>query len=227
MTATLAEEIALTPSVSSFEGVSRADRARCRPQRVLVVDDHELVQAGIRAMLDAEPWVATCLGASSAEAAWAVARRHQPQMVLVSTSLQGRSGFEVCRMFRERLPHVRIVMMSSEGRVAPSLAIANGAIGFVPKGLPAAGIVAALKRAAQGHLVFPRGTTDQDATQLSRRELDVLRFLVKGLSNPEVALQLNLSRHTVKQHTSTVYRKLGVRNRAEAASKAQELGLVA
>ena len=59
------------------------------------------------------------------------------------------------------------------------------------------------------------------------RELDVLQHLASGLSNPEVAASLNLSRHTVKQHTSAVYRKLGVRNRAQAASRAQELGLVA
>jgi two-component system response regulator DesR len=62
--------------------------------------------------------------------------------------------------------------------------------------------------------------------RLSPRELDVLQQVSSGLSNPEVANLLNLSRHTVKQHTSAVYRKLGVRNRAQAASRAQELGLL-
>jgi two-component system response regulator DesR len=62
---------------------------------------------------------------------------------------------------------------------------------------------------------------------LTARERDVLVHLARGLSNPEVASALNLSRHTVKQHTSAVYKKLGVRNRAEAASRAQRLGLAA
>jgi ATP/maltotriose-dependent transcriptional regulator MalT len=73
--------------------------------------------------------------------------------------------------------------------------------------------------------VFPREEA-VEAEQLSRRELDVLEHLVQGYSNPEVAQVLHLSRHTVKQHTCAVYRKLAVRNRAEAAAKARQLGLV-
>ena len=74
--------------------------------------------------------------------------------------------------------------------------------------------------------MFPK-SAGAPVLQLSRRELDVLRHVASGLSNPETASTLNLSRHTVKQHTSAVYRKLGVRNRAEAANRARELGLLA
>lgn len=199
---------------------------RCQSQRVLVVDEHELVQAGLRAVLTDEPWVASCLGASSAELAWQIARRQQPQLVLVSTSLEGSSGLELCRAFKERMPYVRVVLMSGEGRVPVALAMLHGAAGALPKQLPTATIVAAVKRIAEGARVFPKDTMPT-AEQLSKRELQVLKHLVYGLSNPEVAAALNLSRHTVKQHTSAVYRKLGVRNRAQAASRAQELGLVA
>ncbi|RAG82395.1 DNA-binding response regulator [Streptacidiphilus pinicola] len=199
---------------------------RCQLQRVLIADEHELVQAGLRAVLMDEPWVASCLGAGSAELAWQVARRHQPQLALVSTSLGGRSGLELCRAFKERMPYVRVVLVSGEGRVSAALASTHGAVASLSKQMPSAAIVSALKRVAEGARVFPRDEVN-GAVQLSKRELDVLQHLVLGLSNPEVAALLNLSRHTVKQHTSTVYRKLGVRNRAQAASRAQELGLVA
>lgn len=201
---------------------------RCRPQRILVVDEQELIQAGLRAVLSREVWVEGCLGAGSVEAAWAAALRHQPQLILLSTTVSGTSGLELCRAFRERLPCVKVVLMSGDGRVAAALAMANGAVGFVPKQTPVAGIVQALRRVAEGSRVFPTAPHATEASvQLSRREHDVLQLLVGGLSNPEIALRLHLSRHTVKQHTSVVYRKLGVRNRAQAASRAQELGLVA
>jgi len=147
----------------------------------------------------------------------------------LSTSVAGESGLGLCRLIRDRLPHVRVLLMSSEGRVSNPLARANGAIGFLPKHLPAHSLLAVIERAVAGEQVFPRdSSSDAEAeTGLSRRELDVLRHLVAGLSNPEMALALSLSRHTVKQHTSAVYRKLGVRNRAQAAGRARELGLVA
>jgi two-component system response regulator DesR len=79
---------------------------------------------------------------------------------------------------------------------------------------------------AEGARVFPKEKAQAGSVHLSKRELDVLQLIVAGMTNPEVAALLNLSRHTVKQHSSVVYRKLGVRNRAQAASRAQELGLV-
>ncbi|TGN65063.1 response regulator transcription factor [Nocardioides eburneiflavus] len=205
------------------------DPDRCRPQRILVVDDMELVQAGLRALLTDQTYVASCLTAGSLQTAWDLVRRHQPQLVVLSTSVAGESGLVLCRHIRDHMPHVRVLLMSSEGRVSNSLARANGAIGFLPKHLPAPSILAVVERAVAGEQVFPRDSSadSEPESALSRRELDVLRNLVAGLSNPEMALALSLSRHTVKQHTSAVYRKLGVRNRAQAAGRARELGLVA
>ncbi len=210
-----------------WAGEHRSPVERCRPQRILVVDDHELTQAGLRAVLGREAWVGSCLGASSMEDAWSIARRHHPQVVLLGTSVQGRPGLELCRALRAQMPYVKVVLMSNDGTVPVSLAKAHGAVGFLPKHLPVAGIVAAVRRVAEGGWAFPAREEASDSVHLSRREMDVLRHLVDGLSNPEVAARLNLSRHTVKQHTSVVYRKLGVRNRAEAASRAYVLGLVA
>lgn len=198
----------------------------CRPQRVLIVEELELMQAGLRSVLATAPWVQTCMGASSAEDAMQIARRLRPQLVIVSTSLEGRSGPNLCRALRDAMPYIRIVLMSGEGQVPAPLASSLGAVAALSKNMTRGALLAALKRVAEGGRVFPKSPPPPES-HLSKRELDVLQHLAAGLSNPETASTLNLSRHTVKQHTSAVYRKLGVRNRAEAASRAQELGLIA
>ena len=199
---------------------------RCQLQRVLVVDENELLQAGLRSILVEQPWVASCLLATNAETAWQVAQRHHPQLVVVSTSLGGRSALELCRAFRDRMPHVRVVLLSGEGRVSAAMALQHGAVASLSKQMPRQVIANALERVAEGAKIFPKETA-ADHVRLSPRETDILRHVSAGLSNPEVAQQLSLSRHTVKQHTSAVYRKLGVRNRAEAVQRAQRLGLTA
>ncbi|GAB3680934.1 LuxR C-terminal-related transcriptional regulator [Saccharopolyspora tripterygii] len=208
------------------EDAELASEDHCQVQQILVVDENELVLAGLRAVLSAERWVGTCLTADSADTAWQVARRQNPQVVLVSTALGGRSALELCRTFKERMPHVRIVLMSGEGRLSAASAKLHGAVATFPKHMPAAAIVTTIRRVADGARVFAKEPESPLPEQLSQRELSVLQHLAAGLSNVEVAEALNLSRWTVKQHTSAVYRKLGVRNRAGAASRAQHLGLL-
>ncbi|WP_375001435.1 LuxR C-terminal-related transcriptional regulator [Aeromicrobium sp. CTD01-1L150] len=192
-----------------------------------MVDESEVVQAGLRSLLTSQSWVSSCLGAATPSTAMEIARRRQPHILLVSSSINGESGLSLCRDAKVALPMAKVVLMSGQGRVARSLAQAHGAVGFLSLNLPAEAVVNVVHRVADGARVFPREQFEEPNALLSRREMDVLRHLVAGLSNPEVASALNLSRHTVKQHTSVVYRKLGVRNRAQAASRAQQLGLVA
>lgn len=198
----------------------------CLPQRLLVVDEHPLLSAGLRALLAGEPWVTSCIVVGSASAAWKVTQRRRPQLVLISASLDGRSGFALCRALKDAMPEIKVVLMSQEAPVPAALALRHGAVASLPKQMPPAAMVDAVKRVAEGCRVFPKDSA-HSVTRLSKRELDVLRHVASGLSNPEVAVRLNLSRWTVKQHTSAVYRKLGVRNRAEAASRGQQLGLIA
>lgn len=212
--------VALTTPVETLD-----PEDACRPQRVLIVDENELIQVGLRSVLGELSWVAGCFTVGTVDAAAQVVRRHQPQLILISASLDDRAGLELCRWLHQRMPHIKVVLMASEGRVPAALAVSLGAVGALSKQMPPEEIVTAVKRVVDGGRVFPRNVDASDV-QLSRRELDVLRHLAAGLSNPETAAVLNLSRHTVKQHTSAVYRKLGVRNRAEAASRAQELGLL-
>jgi DNA-binding NarL/FixJ family response regulator len=213
------------PPAPRQHGTDLADG--CRAQRVLVVDEHEVTSAGLRAVLADLPWVESCLVASSADAALRIARRHHPQIILISASLGGRSGPELCCTLKEQTPHIKVVLMSGEGRIPAELALSLGAASALSKHMSIGAITSLVKQVAEGARVFPKAPTPAPSLRLSRRESDVLQHLAAGLSNPEMAIVLNLSRHTVKQHTSAVYRKLGVRNRAEAASRAHGLGLLA
>lgn len=197
----------------------------CQAQRVLIVNENELIQAGLRAVLSDAPWVSGCAVAGNAGSALQIAPKLRPQLVLVSVSLGDRSGAQLCQWFRERMPYVKVVLTSGEGRVTAKLSMSLGAAGALSSHMPCDAILAVLKRVAEGGRVYPKASSEPE-TQLSKRERDVLQHVASGLSNAETAKALNLSPHTVKQHTSAVYRKLGVRNRAEASSRAQELGLM-
>ena len=211
--------------MSVLEVAIESDLAPTRQIRGLVVDDDELIQAGVRAVLTQQAWVGQCYGASSLEAAVVAARKWQPSIALVELSVGGRPGLEISRALSVTHPHMRVLLMSRMGRISRTVARANGGHGFISKSIGAAGVAEAVWQLSQGRNVFPREEAIE-AEQLSQRELDVLEHLVQGYSNPEVAQVLHLSRHTVKQHTCAVYRKLAVRNRAEAAAKARQLGLV-
>lgn len=211
--------------MSVLEVAIESDQAPTRQIRVLVVDDDELIQAGVRAVLTQQAWVGQCYGASSLEAAVVAARKWQPSIALVELSVGGRPGLEISRALSVTHPHMRVLLMSRMGRISRTVTRANGGHGFISKSIGAAGVAEAVWQLSQGRNVFPREEAIE-AEQLSQRELDVLEHLVQGYSNPEVAQVLHLSRHTVKQHTCAVYRKLAVRNRAEAAAKARQLGLV-
>jgi DNA-binding NarL/FixJ family response regulator len=195
---------------------------------ILIVDDHEVVRVGLRSLLARVDWVARCVGAGSSHDAVEMAHRYEPHVALVDLCVGEESGLDICRSLRETRPAMSVLLMSGAGRITPAVARAAGADGFVSKDWKAGAMVEAVRLAATGRAVFVKQEDERVATEtLTRRERDVLMHLARGLSNPEVAAVLNLSRHTVKQHTSAVYKKLRVRNRAEAASRAQRLGLAA
>jgi DNA-binding NarL/FixJ family response regulator len=195
-------------------------------QRVLVVDEYEVVQEGLCAILTEQPWVSACLVASTAESAWQIARRQHPQVVLISSSLADGAALVLCRLFRDRMPHVRVVLTTGEGRVSAATGRLHGAVGAVSKHLPTSAIADAIRRVVSGDRVFARAAAADAGVRLGRRELEVLGLVASGHTNGEIAAALCLSRHTIKQCVSEVFRKLEVRNRAEASSRARELGLL-
>jgi DNA-binding NarL/FixJ family response regulator len=198
------------------------------PERlvVLVVDDHDVVHWGFRLMLTQQPWVERCLSAHTGKEAVELARRYAPHVALVDLFIGEESGAEICEQLRSAEPRTRVLLISGAGAISPTAARAAGASGFAYKDWPARRIATAVRAVGLGQTVFLR--EDRPATMgLSDRERAILELIAGGATNPEIAASLHLSRHTVKEHTSSVYRKLGVRNRTEAVRRAQRLGLLA
>jgi two-component system response regulator DesR len=197
------------------------------PERlsVLVVDDHDVVHWGFRLMLTQLPWVERCLSASNGPQAVELAVRYRPHVALVDLFIGEESGAEICEQLREAEPHTRVLLFSGAGEISPQAARAAGASGFAYKDWPARRIAGAVRDVGLGRTMFERHERS-GVRGLSDRERSVLELMAEGRTNPEIAEALHLSKHTVKEHTSAVYRKLGVRNRTEAVQQAQRLGLV-
>ena len=194
--------------------------------RVLVVDDHDVVHWGLRSLLSSQPWVERCLAAHSSDEAVELAKRYDPHVALVDLFLGGESGAETCERLIEACPQIKVLLISGAGRISIAAARAAGASGFVPKDWSGGDVANAVRMVAIGMSVFEPGRETVPAG-LSGREREVLELIATGATNGEIASRLYLSPHTVKEHTSSLYRKLGVRNRAEAVQRAQRLGLTA
>jgi two-component system response regulator DesR len=194
--------------------------------RVLVVDDHDVVQWGFRVLLERQPWVELCLAATSGDEALALAKRAKPHVALIDLFLGSESGAEICEGLRAASPDTKVLLVSGAGTISPEVARAAGASGFVSKDWGAPDVVKAVRMVGLGMDVFTPAE-DPGQVELSARERQVVGLIGSGATNREIADQLYLSPHTVKEYTSSVYRKLGVRNRAEAVKRAQRMGVIA
>jgi DNA-binding NarL/FixJ family response regulator len=204
--------------------------------RVLLVDDHALVRSAIRQALQA-PDIEVVGEAASAEEAIQLATTLRPDLILLDIDLPGMSGIETVRELSPRLPDTRIVMLTvSTDRRDLLGAVRHGAFGYLTKDLSGDALLRAVRGIRQGdlpmsrahaatvveHLSRTRGSSgdgDEVESVLSAREREVLRLLAEGLTDREIARALAISPRTVESHVSSLLRKLGVRNRAEAAQR--------
>jgi DNA-binding NarL/FixJ family response regulator len=200
-------------------------RLQDRRLRVLVVDDHDVVHWGFRVLLGQQPWVERCLAAKTGSEALELTRTFEPHVALVDLFLSGESGADVCESIRAASSTTRVLLISGAGRMSPATARASGASGFVSKDWDAHEVASAVRLVGLGMTMFPP-KSDQPAPLLSTREQEVLALIAAGSTNREIAEHLYLSPHTVKEHTSSLYRKLQARNRAEAVQRAQRMGLL-
>jgi two-component system response regulator DesR len=196
-----------------------------RKLRVLVVDDHDVVHWGFRVMLGQLPWVERCLSARTGHEAVELAKRYEPHVALVDLFVGQESGPEIGEGIRDAWPGTRLLLISGAGRISPAAARAAGASGFILKDRPATEIARAVATVGAGGTVFD-ADVQPSGVLLSEREREVLDLMARGATNREIAGSLHLSPHTVKEHTSSLYRKLKVRNRAEAVRRSERLGLL-
>jgi DNA-binding NarL/FixJ family response regulator len=196
--------------------------------KVLVVDDHDVVHWGFRVMLSELSWVERCLSARNGPEAVALTKKHQPDVALVDLFVGEESGPQICEQLHLVHRNVMVLLISGAGRISAEAAAACGAAGFVPKDWPAADIARAVRMVGLGMSMFePEAPGSAPAGPgLTPREREVLELVATGATNREIAARLHLSPHTVKEHTSSLYRKLEARNRADAVLRAQRMGLL-
>jgi DNA-binding NarL/FixJ family response regulator len=196
-----------------------------RKLRVLVVDDEDVVHWGFRMLLGNETWVEAFAAAHTSEEAVELAGQHEPHVAVVDVLLQRESGINVCKQIRDASPGTRVLLMSGRDTLSTQTARAMGASGFVPKNWGAHDLVGATRMVGLGMTVFA-SDPPSPTNPLSQREREVLEMLAAGATNREIAARLFLSPHTVKDHTSALYKKINARNRADAIMRAQRMGLI-
>jgi len=205
--------------------------------RVMIVDDHDMVRRGLAAFLRVKPDLQLVGEARDGLEALTVCENVQPDVILMDLVMPRLTGAEATRSIRERWPHVQIVALTSfEEKDLVRDALRAGAISYLLKNVTVEELASAIRAANSGQstlapeavralirLPDPEQHMDYDLTP---RELQVLALLVQGLSNPDIAKQLTVSRSTAKAHVSNILSKLEVSNRAEAIALAIRNNLV-
>ncbi|GAA2935265.1 response regulator transcription factor [Microbacterium luteolum] len=205
--------------------------------RVIVVDDHPIVRSGIVGLLSLDEGIDVVGEASDGAEAVALATAERPDVVLMDLRMPNLSGAAATARITATLPDVRVLVLTThEGDDDILGAIEAGASGYLLKAAPQEEIVAGIRSVAEGHTVLApsiaatlvtrmrrEGTT---RPSLSPRELEVLRLVSRGRSNPEIARELFIGEATVKTHLLHVFEKLEVSDRTRAVTLALELGLL-
>jgi DNA-binding NarL/FixJ family response regulator len=199
--------------------------------KILIADDHDLVRDTIAAFLAAECGEAVATAGTLDDALVTVKREGAYDLVLLDYNMPGMDGLGgLARMIAANDRRPVAVLSGTASRALAEEAIAAGAAGFVPKTLAARSMVAAVRFMAAGEIFAPFGFMQQKseaaAELLTPREIDVLRGIVRGQSNKEIARDHDLHEATVKLHAKTLCRKLGAKNRTQAAMIARDRNLV-
>lgn len=219
--------------------------------RVMIVDDHPLFRAGLRRVLELEPDLAIVAEAADGNQALETARKIKPQVILMDVNLPGMNGLQVTRELTANRDGMAIIVLTAYHDDEQMLhALRSGASAYFPKDVDAQELVSAIHQVSGGNFVVndavlakPQVATwllsqfeqmavsDIDNPEftfhpLSTREMEILKCITRGQSNKEIALVLGISRQTVKNHMTSILRKLAVNDRTQAAVYALRRGWV-
>jgi len=212
-----------------------------KPVTVLIVDDHEVVRQGVRAYLGAQAEFEVLGEAVSGAAAVALAEEYVPDVVLMDLIMPGMDGVEATRRVKSVSPRTQIVVLTSyheDEHIFPALQA--GAISYVLKDLGMEELAEAILRAARGEATLhprvasrvirelqgPKADEINPYTELTNREMEVLKLIAGGMSNSLIAEELVVSEYTVKGHVSNILSKLHLADRTQAAVYAWQKGVV-
>lgn len=196
--------------------------------RVMIVDDHTMVRMGLERLLESFDEIQVVGAAASGEEAIWMAAATSPQVVLMDMAMPDMDGIETTRRLVAAQPDVAVIALSTHGDPQQVVgALDAGAHGYLVKDVEPEVLVAGIRSvldggaplspSVAGHLIRGGWQLDAPATQLTRRELEVLRLIVDGRQNKQIATALGISEKTVKTHCSRLFQRIGVADRTQAA----------
>nr|WP_298128520.1 response regulator transcription factor [uncultured Pseudoxanthomonas sp.] len=200
--------------------------------RIVVVDDHPLLRAGIAAVVNAEPDMVLVGEATRGDEAVALFRSMHPDITLMDLQMPGMSGLEAIREIRNGTPSARIIVLTTyPGDAQASGALKAGAAGFLLKSSVRKDLLQAIRVVHSGRRFVPADAAIQIAENLldeslSQRELEVLQCVAQGMANKVVAGKLGIAEETVKAHMRNIMEKLSVHDRTHAVTKALKSGII-
>lgn len=195
--------------------------------RALVIDAHAPSRIGLAALLEEQPWIERCLMAAGSEESVALARRHRPDVAILDISQSGPFAGSITAAIRAAHPGVQI-LLTSRCRTSPGAAPASlGAVGFLPAGVSTEELIDGVRTAVIGGAPLdfpdPADRLPADRLELTDREREILFLIGTGRTNREIGERLHLGPDSIKKSATRLYRKLGVRNRTEAARRAEPI----
>lgn len=213
------------------------------PIRILLVDDHNLFRSGLRLLLQKQDHFEVVGEASDGGEGLKLTRKLNPDVVLLDLNMPGLSGLDTLRLIIAEFPDIKVIILTvSEESDELAQALREGARGFLLKNIESADLASAIEQVNSGQSVVSPAMTAKlvdcvregnnrqapipaDYEKLTTREREIVRFLVQGKSNKEIAICLNLADSTVKIHVQNVLKKLGLNSRVQVAVYAVERGL--
>lgn len=203
--------------------------------RILIVDDHEVVRLGMRAVFELEPDLAVVGEASNGAEALAKMPVLDPQLILMDVRMEKMDGIEACREIKSRYPDVHILMITSySDEEAVISSVLAGASGYLLKHLSRAELLRSIRLVAAGKTLIDANAkklaweklAETPGSELTEREREVLALVARGYTNKQIADALTVTEKTARNHVSHILEKLGMSRRSEAAAYAVEHKLV-
>lgn len=209
--------------------------------RILIADDHGVMRAGLRAMLESEPSVEVIGEATNGEEVLDLARQLQPDIILLDIGMPGMDGIEATRRLTKLAHPVKVLILSVyEDESLLREAIRVGASGYIVKRAAGDELIGAIQAVSKGYMYIHPAITRLLVSDLSPsidahkgalesltpRELEVMSFIIRGFTNRQIAEALFISQRTVEGHRANVFGKLGLKNRVELVEFAEKYGLM-